>query len=181
LGEKGRVALSDYRPILADIGEEALALFDRRRREARERAQRERIAAREIAALRALKELIERREAKERERARREARQEAEKLAERRREIEQRAEEHAAALAQDLCELEEVHVRHRAKLYEAGTPVSPHYRLADILTPWFRNRFEGHHSLTGTPPSHHELGDRTLSECDPLASAEAGWDAEVAS
>ncbi len=97
--------MTDYRPILADIGEEALTLFDRRRREAREQAQREQLLARELAVRQAMKELLERHEAKARERALREARREAEELAQRRREIEERAEEHAAALTQDLAEV----------------------------------------------------------------------------
>ncbi len=160
--------MSDYRPILADISEEAQTLFDRRLREAREQAQRQQLLARELAVQHTMKELFQRREATERERARRQARHEAEILALRRREIEERAEEHAAALAHALRELEEVHVRHRVKLYEAGTPVSAHYRLAEVLTGWFRHRFGGQHSLTGTPAAHHAYEDRTLAERDPL-------------
>jgi hypothetical protein len=170
--------LTDYRPVLTDIGEETEALFDRRRREAKEQARRERVGSRELAALRTMKEILERREAGEREKARREAQREARALAERRRAIEERAEQHAAALARDLRELEEVHVRHRAKLHEAGTPVSPNYRLVDVLTPWFRHRFGGYHSLTGTLTTHHAPGHRTLSERDPLVSAGTGWNAE---
>ena len=168
--------MTDYRPILTDIGEEVLALFDRRRREAREQAQRERILARDVAIRQTMKELLERREARARERARKVAQREAEELAEKRRGIEERAEEHAAALAQDLRDLEEVHVRHRAKLHEAGTPVSAHYRLADILTPWFRLRFGGHHSLIGILAPHQAHEDRTLPERDPLALARSDTD-----
>jgi thioesterase domain-containing protein len=173
--------LTDYRPVLTDIGEEILALFDRRRREAREQAQREQILARDLAIRQTMKELLERREAKAQERARKEAQREAEELAEKRRKIEERAEEHAAALAQDLRDLEEVHVRHRAKLHEAGTPVSAHYRLADILTPWFRYRFGGHHTLIGILAPHHAREDRTLPERDPLAPARTEWTTEEAS
>ena len=173
--------MTDYRPILTDIGEEVLALFDRRRREAREQAQREQFLAREFAAQQTMKELLERREIKARERARQEAQREAEALAIRRTEIEERAEQHAAALAQDLCELEHIHVRHRVKLHEAGTPVGAHYRLADILTPWFRHRFGGHRSLTGIPVPHRNLEDRTLAERDPLAAARREWNVEEAS
>lgn len=173
--------MTDYRLVLSDIGEEVEALFDRRRREASEQARRERVAARELAVRQTIQEILQRREADERERARRAAQRESEELAVRRREIEERAEEHAAALARDLRELEEVHVRHRAKLHEAGTPVSGYYRLADILTPWFRHRFGGHHSLTGTPAAYYGLEDRTLTERDPLASSGTDWNAEEAS
>ena len=166
---------------MTDIGEEILALFDRRRREAREQAFREQILVRDQAIQHTMKELLGRREAKAQERARKEAQREAEELAEKRREIEEQAEEHAAALAQDLRDLEEVHVRHRAKLHEAGTPVSAHYRLADILTPWFRYRFGGHHTLIGILAPHHAREDRTLPERDPLAPARTEWTAEEAS
>ncbi len=60
-------------------------------------------------------------------------------------------------------------------------PVSAHYRLADILTPWFRHRFGGPYSLTGIPAPHQAPEDRTLPERDPLASARTEWTAEEAS
>ena len=72
--------MTDYRPVLFDLGDEAEALYDRRRREVEEGARRELVVDRE---------------------------------------------------------LEEVSLRNKAKLHEAGTPVSAYYRLAGILIPGF--------------------------------------------
>ena len=103
------------------------------------------------------------------EQARRDAEAEAQEIARQRHELEQRIEAEAMALNRSLSELESLHRRHADALRRAGRPLGHDHRLTDVITGWWRARFGGWNSLTGTPSPHFNAEDRPLPERDPLA------------
>jgi Rad3-related DNA helicase len=116
----------------------------------------------------------------ERERRRRGAEAEAEEISARRHELAEEMEEAAASVNRRLAEYESLHKRHADALRRAGRPLGHDYRLTDVITGWWRARFGGWNSLTGTPSPHFNAEDRPLHERDPLADV-TGYDDEEAS
>ena len=104
------------------------------------------------------------------EQARREAGAEAREIARQRYELEERLEGEAMAVNRTLSELESMHQRQGDALRRAGAPLGHDYRLTDLITGWWKDRFGGFNSLTGTPSPHFNSQDRPLPERDTLAS-----------
>lgn len=106
------------------------------------------------------------------EQARREAGVEAAEIAAQRYELEERLEGAAMAVNRSLSELESMHQRQGDALRRAGAPLGHDYRLSEVITPWWRARFGGWNSLTGTPAPHFNAEDKPLPERDPLARSD---------
>ncbi len=107
------------------------------------------------------------------EQARREAEVEADEIAAQRYELEERLEGEVMAVNRSLSELESMHKRQGDALRRAGRPLGHDYRLTDLITGWWKDRFGGFNSLTGTPSPHFNSQDRPLPERDPMASPRA--------
>lgn len=100
--------------------------------------------------------------------ARKQAADEAEELAARRYALGEELEQAVANVNRLLGEYGSVDRRQRDAIRRAGRPQltgRPH----DTVTPWFRQRFGGFDSLTGTPAPHYADPDRPLPERDGLA------------
>ena len=103
------------------------------------------------------------------EQARKDAEAEAEKLAVERHDLEQRIEAEAMAVNRSLSELQSLHKRQTDALRRAGRPLGHGHGLNDLITPWWRDRFGGFNSLTGTPSPHFNSEGLPLPERDPMA------------
>ncbi len=106
------------------------------------------------------------------ERSRQGAGVEADDLARERYELEERLEGEAMAVNRSLAELESMHQRQGDALRHAGRPLGHDYRLTDLITGWWKDRFGGFNSLTGTPSPHFNAEDKPLPERDPLARSD---------
>jgi len=104
------------------------------------------------------------------EQARRDAEAEAGEIAARRYELAEEMEEAAASVNRKLAEYEALDRRHRDALRRAGRPLGHDYRLTDVITGWWKDRFGGFNSLTGTPAPHWNSEGIPLHEADPMAS-----------
>jgi len=104
------------------------------------------------------------------EQARREAAVEAKEISARRYELAEEMEEAAASVNRKLAEYEALDRRHRDALRRAGRPLGHDYRLTDVITGWWKDRFGGFNSLTGTPAPHWNSEGIPLHEADPMAS-----------
>ena len=93
-------------------------------------------------------------------------------LSKERHELAQEIEDAAAKLGLLLSEYESLHRRHAATLREAGRPLDYGFSLSEIVTGWWRHRFGGFNSLTGTSAPFHASQDAPLHERDPLALLE---------
>ena len=160
----------------------ALKLIEREDAEAARRQEQEAREARESR----ISDAIQRVKMQDREIAREEARQEAEaeaaEIAVQRHDLEARMEQEAKALSNSLKELEALHTKHASALRRAGRPLGHEYRLTDVVKAWWRDRFGGPNSLTGTPTGHmdamgrhEERRRKSLPERDPLADV-SGYD-----
>jgi len=121
------------------------------------------------------------------EQARREAEVEADEIAAQRYELEERLEGEVMAVNRSLSELQSLHKRQGDALRRAGRPLGHDYRLSDVITAWWKDRFGSPNSLTSTPVGHmdsmgrHEERKRkSLPERDPLADV-TSYDDEEAS
>ncbi len=103
------------------------------------------------------------------ERSRQGAEVEADEIARERYELEERLEGEAMAVNRSLSELQSLHKRQGDALRHAGRPLGHDYRLTDLITGWWKDRFGSFNSLTGTPSPHFNSQDRPLHERDPLS------------
>ncbi len=106
------------------------------------------------------------------ERSRQGAEVEAAELSKERYELEERLESEAMAVNRTLAELDSMHQRQGDALRRAGRPLGHDYRLTDLITGWWKDRFGGFNSLTGTPSPHFNAEDKPLPERDPLARSD---------
>jgi hypothetical protein len=104
------------------------------------------------------------------ERSRREAATEAAEIARERYDLEDCIEIEGATLNRSLSELQSLHKRQGDALRRAGRPLGHGHGFTDLITPWWRDRFGGFNSLTGTPSPHFNSEGLPLLERDPLAS-----------
>jgi hypothetical protein len=105
--------------------------------------------------------------------SKREAEDRAAELSHRRYELAEELEAGVANIDRLLSEYQSVHGKQLAALRDAGRSVDGSFHgstLTDLLTQWFRHRFGGWNSITGTPAPFHGLQDLPLPERDDLAS-----------
>ena len=155
-----------------DVDRRALDLLEHEEQEAardKERRDHEHHESRIMDARRRIKEDDARSAA---ERSRQGAEVEAAELSKERYELEERLESEAMAVNRSLSELESLHKRQGDALRHAGRPLGHDYRLTDLITGWWKDRFGGFNSLTGTPSPHFNSQDRPLPERDPMARSD---------
>jgi hypothetical protein len=111
---------------------------------------------------------------REMERARKTAAQEADDLSRRRHELEERLEAEVGTVNRSLAELEALDRRHQDALRRAGRQLDHGQRLGDVIARWWRARFGGWNSLTGTPSPHWNAQEGPLHELDPLTRPVSG-------
>ncbi|MEJ7871287.1 MAG: hypothetical protein WKF67_03430 [Rubrobacteraceae bacterium] len=153
----------------SDVDQRVLDMLEHEEQEAardKERRDHEHHESRLEAARRRIKEDDARAAA---EQSRQGAGVEADDLARERYELEERLEGEAMSMNRTLSELESLHKRQGDALRHAGRPLGHDYRLTDLITAWWRARFGGWNSLTGTPSPHFNAEDRPLQERDALS------------
>ncbi len=161
-----------------DIQQRALALLEREEQEVLRQMEQEEQAERESRFADARRRIKEQDREIAAEQARKEAQAEALVLSQERYGLGKDLEEAAANLNRLLGEYEDLHRRHADALRRAGRPLGHDYRLPDVITAWWKDRFGGPNSLTGTPAGHmdaighyEERRRKGLPERDPLADA----------
>jgi len=161
---------------IKDIDTRARKLVEAEELAAQERAERESEQANESRIMDARRRIKEDDARAAAERSRQGAGVEADDLARERYELEERLEGEAMAVNRTLSELQSLHKRQGDALRRAGRPLGHDYRLTDLITAWWKDRFGSPNSLTSTPVGHmdsmgrHEERKRkSLPERDPLA------------
>jgi hypothetical protein len=169
------------------LREQAELRYEQEQREQRLRAEAEREAEKESGIRDHIERIQKQRDEERREQARQGAEVEADDLARERYELEERLEEAAMTMNRTLAELQSLHGRQGDALRRAGRPLGHDYRLSDVITAWWKDRFGSPNSLTSTPVGHmdsmgrHEERKRkSLPELDPLADV-TSYDDEEAS
>lgn len=157
---------------IKDIDTRARKLVEAEELAAQERAERESEQANESRIMDARRRIKEDDARSAAERSRQGAEVEAAELSKERYELEERLESEAMAVNRTLAELESLHQRQGDALRHAGRPLGHDYRLTDLITGWWKDRFGGFNSLTGTPSPHFNAEDKPLPERDPLARSD---------
>lgn len=153
------------------LREQAELRYEAEQEDQRRREEAERQADRESGIRSHIETIQKQRDEERREQARREAEVEAAEIARLRYELEERIEAEAMAVNRSLAELQFLHKRQADALRRAGRPLGHGHGLTDLITPWWRDRFGGFNSLTGTPSPHFNSEGLPLPQRDPLASS----------
>jgi chromosome segregation ATPase len=155
------------------LREQAELRYEQEQQEQRLREEAEREADKERGIRDHIERIQKQRDEERREQTRKEAEAEAEEIARERYGLEERFEAEAMTMNRTLSELQSLHGRHADALRRAGRPLGHDYRLTDLITGWWKDRFGGFNSLTGTPSPHFNAEDKPLPERDPLARRDA--------